>query len=157
MTDQERIAQLEADLRAITDRVGGLMDQALQKDLQPVFRCSHSGLLLPSDYVREWGRKYGIGLGHSPVSEVLDSDYETDPPEVTNRLRSISQIMHPIGPCMAQMDFILVPRPTWDDGQAILDIDDPRMEDRAVIVREKQLINPRSRIRVVQTAYEKGR
>jgi len=27
------------------------------------FQCSHSGLLYPEDYIKEWGTKYGRGMG----------------------------------------------------------------------------------------------
>ena len=151
MSPEEQIATLEANLRSVTDQVGRLMDQISGKGLEPVFRCSHSGLFLPADYVKEWGRKYGIGLGHSPVSEVLDSDYDTDPPELTNRTRRIEQVMHPVGPCMAQMDFLLVmPGQSF----AVLDLEDPAMETRAIIVREKQLKNPKSRLPLMRAALE---
>lgn len=153
---EEKFAELEANLRSVTDQVGGLMDAALQKNHVSAFRCGHSGLLLPADYLRGWGRTYGIGLGPEPVSEVLDTDYDTDPPEVTNKIKRIEQIMHPVGPCFSQLDHVMVPAEVFAAQSAILHVDDPDMDRRVAIVRPKQLVNPRSRLRVLQSKYERG-
>jgi len=149
----KQFAQFEADLRAVTDKVGLLMDKVAQKGFVPAFVCNHSGLLLPGDYVKQWGRKYGIGQGPSPVSEVLDTDYDTDPPEITKSIRSIDQIMHPVGPCFAQVDLLLVDPQEFAAKAAILDRDDEGMFKRCTIVRAKQLENPRGRLRTMQTKW----
>jgi len=102
------------------------------------FRCRHSGLYYPPDYAKEWGRKYGIGLGPHPVSEILDTNYnakiatcEVDP----------SRTMFPVGVTKGQLDFVMVTHEEYNANKAILAIDDPRMEKRAKIVQEKQKKN----------------
>lgn len=144
---------IEAALKATTDKVGGLMDMVLQKDYVPAFVCNHSGLLLPGDYVKEWGRLYGIGYGPDPVSEVLDSDYDTDPPAITPAIRRIEQIMHPVGVCFAQVDRTMVHPSVFMTSKAIMEHEDMEMEARASIVREKQLKNIRGRLRTMQAAW----
>jgi len=146
-------AKHEENLRAVTDQVGSLMDKVLQKGFIPVFVCNHSGLFLPGDYVKQYGRKYGIGQGPSPVSEVLDTDYEVDPPEITNQIRSIDQIMHPVGPCFAQVDLLLVNPAEYEAKKAIIDLEDQGMYKRMDIVRQKQMVNPRGRLRVMHTKW----
>lgn len=146
--------EVETNLRAVTDKVGLLMDKVLQKGFVPAFVCNHSGLLLPGDYVKQWGRKYGIGQGPSPVSEVLDSDYDTDAPDITPQIRSIEQIMHPVGPCFAQVDLLLVDPQEFSAKAAVLAMDDEQMYTRARIVRARQLVNPRGRLRTMQTKWE---
>lgn len=147
------LEELEADLKAITDQVGGILDKVEQKGFVPAFRCGHSGLWYPSDYVKQWGRFYGFGLGPTPVSECLDSEYDVSPPAVTPDIRSIDQLMHPVRFSMAQMDFDLVAPATLESLKPILAIDDPYMERRANILRQKQLANPRGRIRNLHAAW----
>lgn len=149
--------ELEMSLKAVTDKYSGLVDQVMQKGWVPVFRCSHSGLLLPGDTVKEWGRGYGSGLGPSPVSEVLDSDYHTLPPMPTaqTRLTSLSQIMHPTGPCMAQIDMIMVPAAEAEAKAAVLRRDDLQCKKRTAIVYEKQLKNPRGKVAFYRSAFQK--
>lgn len=154
MITPEQFAELESQLRAVTDRVGGLIDLVEQKGFIPAFVCNHSGLFLPGDYVKEWGRKYGIGQGPSPVSEVLDTDYDTDAPEITPQIRSIDQIMHPVGPCFAQVDLLMVHPKQFEKQAAILAMDDEGMYARCRIVRARQLVNPRGRLRTMQTKWE---
>lgn len=147
---------LEAALKATTDQTGGLMDTVQKKGFVPAFVCNHSGLYLPGDYVKEWGRLYGIGLGPDPVSEVLDTDYHTEPPAITPSIRRIEQIMHPVGPCFAQVDRVMVHPSMFKTAPAIMDHEDLEMEKRAVIVRAKQLQNSRGRLRTMQAAWEKA-
>lgn len=156
-TVEDRFAALESNLRTVTDQIGGIMDRVLKKGFVPAFRCGHSGLLLPADYIKDWGRKYGIGLGPSPVSEVLNSDYDMRPavPE-GNALRRIDQIMHPVGPCMSQVDFDLFEPEEAQAGWAVLDMDDPGMFERSKIVRSRQLVNPRGRIQLFTAKAERA-
>ena len=151
---KEQIAELESQLKSVTDNVGKLMDMVLQKGYKPAFICSHSGLLLPGDYVKGWGRDYGIGLGPDPVSEVFDSDYDTPPPKMDNTIDSLDQIMHPVGPSFAQVDFLMVdPSRLVSANLAILDKDDKRMKRRCEIVLARQLVNPKSKIRALRAAF----
>lgn len=148
------LEQLEAELLSVTDQVGRLMDQAMQKGFVPAFQCGHSGLYLPGDYVKEWGRSYGIGQGPHPSSEVLDSDYYSAPPPITPDIQSIEQIMHPLITTFAQVDFCMVHPSELEGRLAVLVKDDPKMKTRARIVRAKQLANPRGRLRNMQAAWE---
>jgi len=122
--------------------------------MTPAYRCTHSGLLLPGDYVKEWGRKYGIGQGPSPVSEVLDTDYDTPPPALTNDVQRIEQIMHPVGPSFAQVDFTMVlPSAVTGKELAILASADKGMHERAKILLTRQLANRRSKLRALHAAF----
>lgn len=150
---EERIAALEANLRAVTDQVGSLLDRVLQKGFVPVFRCSHSGLLYPADFVREWGRKYGIGLGMSPVSEALDTEYDVPPPEITSELTSIEQIMHPVRVSSAQVDLAMVPPEEWEQFAAIVAHEDRSMRRRVQKVLVKQVANS-TRVRLLRMKYK---
>lgn len=154
-THEARIAELESQLRSVTDNVGRLMDQVTQKGYLPAFRCGHSGLLLPGDYVKEWGRLYGIGLGIHPVSEVLDSEYEVAPPAVTPEIRRIEQIMHPVRNSCAQVDMVMVSPEELEASAAILDLEDPNMDERMLIVRARQLKNPASRLPAMLASWER--
>lgn len=151
------LEEAEAQIRSVTDKVGRLMDLVQQKGFVPAFRCGHSGLWYPGDYVKEWGRRYGIGLGPSPVSEVLDSVYDVAPPAITPEIRRIEQIMHPLQVSMAQVDFDMVPAGTFEapGPVAILAADDPDMDARARICRKKQLANPNGRLHIMQAAWSR--
>lgn len=147
------LEQMEAELYSVTDQVGKLMDLVMQKGFIPAFRCGHSGLWLPGDYVKEWGRKYGIGLGPTPVSEVLDSLYEIAPPAITPDIRRIEQVMHPVQVSMAQVDFDMVAPVDVQAASAIMECEDPAMEKRAAIVYQRQLMNPNSRVPLMRSSW----
>ena len=149
------LQEIEEALKATTDQTGGLMDIVLQKNFVPAFVCNHSGLLLPGDYVKEWGRKYGIGMGPDVSSEVLDTDYYTAPPDITPQIKSIEQIMHPVGPCFSQVDRVMVAPTQFSLDKAIIERDDTDMHVRAKIVRARQMVNPLGRLRVMQAAWER--
>lgn len=99
------------------------------------FRCSRTGLLYPSDYVEEWGRKYGIGLGPVPVSEALVNMYMSplipnpEHPEIT---------MYPVATCRAQVDLVDIGEEPSPEQIPVLAIDDPHMDTRAEIMRSRQ-------------------
>jgi len=147
------LEELENQVLSVTDQIGKAMDLILQKDFLPMFRCCHSGLLLPGDYVKDWGYKYGIGQGPSPLSEVLDTNYDVAMPYVTMDIRDESQLMHPVTVSGAQVDFIMVP-PDQQDKRAVMAIDDPRMMERGKIVRAKQLANPKNRLNVLAMKWK---
>lgn len=138
---QTRVEVLEENLRAITDRVGGIVDQVLQKGYVPVFRCTHSGLYFPADYAKQWGRGYGIGLGPDVCSEALDSIYELPLPDFSEQLRRPENYMHPVRVTKAQMDFLLVAPDDATAQAAILAEEDLDMDRRADVIRKKQLAN----------------
>lgn len=156
MTEEQEIALL-ANVKSITDRMD-LVDAIIKSEKlgQPkvlAFRCGHSGLYLPPDYVKEWGRLYGIGLGPNPVSEVLDSDYHTAPAAINEAIRSFDQVMHPVGNSFAQVDSVLVPAEEAAAAVAICAKDDPYMEARIHIVRARQDVNPMSKRKILRVAW----
>jgi hypothetical protein len=100
-----------------------------------VFRCSRTGCLYPADYVEEWGRKYGIGLGPTPVSEALTNQYDIPIAEAHDQRKT----MHPVGCCRAQVDLVDVSVEEWNEKKAILAIEDKDMVTRGQLMRTKQL------------------
>lgn len=100
------------------------------------FRCSRTGVLYPADYVEQWGRKYGIGLGPIPVSEALINNYDAPIAEDRTNTRT----MHPIGNCHAQVDWVDVTEEEFQLGAAILHENDPDYIERAALMRHKQLL-----------------
>lgn len=99
------------------------------------FQCSRTGVLFPSDYVEEWGRKYGIGLGSVPISEALVNDYQGD----IAHAKDANKTMHAVGVCRAQIDLVEVTEEEFESRKAILDIEDIDLSKRAAIMRDKQL------------------
>lgn len=156
----EQEQQLLANVKSLTDKMG-LVDKVFAAarigvDMVLAFQCGHSGLYLPADYVKMWGRDYGIGLGPHPVSEVLDSDYYTPPPAITPDIESWDQIMHPVGNSMAQVDYMLVERSAMEANLAILVKDDPKMKKRVAVVRENQMMNPKSKLPILAVAWRQA-
>jgi len=148
--DEERLNALEENLKSVTDHTK-LVDDVFKamkvgRSMVLAFQCGHSGLYMPADYVKNWGRGYGIGHGPHPVSEVLDTDYHTAPPAITPETESLDQIMHPVGTTFAQVDYMLVDEAVFNSEAAVLVRDDPHMRKRSSIVRNKQMINPRSKL-----------
>jgi len=160
MNEQEELALL-ANVKSFTDHMK-LVDEVFRqlkvgRNMTLGFQCGHSGLWFPGNYLKEWGRLYGIGLGPTPVSEVLDTDYFTAPPEITSAIRSFDQIMHPVGNCMSQVDAMLVDVEVLQTDAAILAAEDPYMEERARIIRAKQRLNPLSRLPILEARWaQKG-
>jgi len=142
--------KLLADVRSVTDRMDAMdlivKAARLGEEMITVFQCGHSGMFFPGDYVRNWGKFYGIGLGPHPVSECLDSEYDTPIPRITPDIRSIEQIMHPLTITFAQVDFDVVPVSLFEENALILAKDDPHLVERATLIRKKQLANPRSQL-----------
>jgi hypothetical protein len=137
--DTAALDELEANLKAVTDKTGGLLDISLGKGLVWAFRCGHSKLLYPSDYAKEWGRLYGIGLGPDVCSEALDSEYMQDLPSMGDQVRRITQIMHPMHVTRAQMDLVSVTPQEWEQRTTVLDQEDADYQERVPILLTKQL------------------
>lgn len=151
--------ELEAAVRAVTDSnrsIDAILRNArLGREMAVAFQCNHSGMHFPADYVKNWGKLYGIGLGPDPVSECLNSDYDMPVPEITPDIRSWEQIMHPLITTKAQVDMMEV---AIDQVQyLVLAKDDPYLDERARIVRQKQLTNPRSRLRLMAVKWQEMR
>jgi len=158
---QAKLDALDASIKAVTDSSkvhdAILAANNLGVDAVPVFHCNHSGLWFPADYVASWGVDYGVGLGPDPVSEVLNSDYQTAPATPTADTEDITQLMHPVGNVRVQVDMILVPKAltgsldangNWvpSDRMAILAKDDMKMKQRIAIIFQNQLANPKSKL-----------
>lgn len=120
------------------------------------YRCSHSGLYFPSDYMKNWGRKYGIAQGDRPVSEVLNTEYlyPVCVPGEAAGMPQYESAMHPVGVTHAQVDYVEVEEAEYEANKAILHRDDPTMAKRAAIIREKQLAHPQSRIKGLRALKE---
>jgi len=108
------------------------------------FECSSTGLLFPGDYIEEWGRKYGIGLGPVPVSECWESNYELPPATPTRDTRSLDDCGHGVRSCMAPVFPVDVTPEEFKKRRAILNSEDPSGALRWEILRRKQDENPRS-------------
>jgi hypothetical protein len=100
------------------------------------FRCSRTGVLFPADYIEEWGKKYGHGLGSIPVSEALTNDYRCK----TVPGRPGSREMHVLAVSRAQVDLVDVTDEEYQARAAVIALTDPRMEERAKIMIDNQLI-----------------
>jgi len=103
--------------------------------LVQAFRCSHSGLYFPGDYVKQWGRKYGIGLGSQPVSEILNTQ---DHMEISRNLDRPNLSMKPMEVTKAQIDYVEIEQADYDANKAVIALDDPDYAIRSQIVRQKQ-------------------
>lgn len=104
------------------------------------YRCARTGMYYPDDYVEQWGRKYGIGLGPKPVSEALVSSYHMS---IAIPDGAAEKAMHPLECCQAQMDYVdKIPAMDIQGGkdQTILACNDPDMRIRADLMRDKQLL-----------------
>lgn len=101
------------------------------------FRCSRTGLYFPSDYVENWGTKYGQGLGPKPISEALVNEYGAPVCKSTSRP---DRSMHPTSPCLAQVDLVQIPVEEYLANRAILGVEDPSGELRAEVMIEKQQV-----------------
>jgi len=104
------------------------------------FRCSHSGKYFPPDYTKEWGRKYGIGLGPEPVSETLDSDYLSVLPGL-EKLKRPEQLAYAVNSSQAQIDLVEIPLGLFETQSLILAADDPDVERRMDVILPRQLNN----------------
>jgi len=155
--EQDLLANVKAitDRMAIVDRI--IADNRLGVETVMVFRCGESGLLYPGDYIKEWGRLYGIGLGPHPVSESLQSEYEVDPPRITPGIEDIKQIMHPLRVSGVQMDLDLVSKEEAEANAPVIALLDKAMRVRAGILYAKQLANPRGRLGLIRAAWAQER
>lgn len=109
------------------------------------YKCASTGLLFPGDYIEEWGRKYGIGLGPNPCSEALESCYETAPSLAPRDIQSEDQIGHGVRACGAPVFPVEVSEQDFEKGKAILALDDGNYRKRWAVMKAIQNKNPRSR------------
>ena len=100
------------------------------------FKCQHSGLLYPGDYVKQWGIKYGIGQGPEPRSEVLDTYYHLPQGEAYQAGSGV--MMHPVGIKHAMLTEVDVSEEEYNKNAAILHADDMQMTERTKILITRQ-------------------
>jgi hypothetical protein len=134
--------QIEENLKTVTDRLDHL-DNLMSGKEELVFRCSHSGLFYPSDYISQWGRKYGIGLGKEVVSECLDTLYENQVIRPENA-QTMDQVMYPVGVSRSQVDCFFVSPVVAEEKKPIIASEDPVYIKRTPILIQKQLEHPGS-------------
>ena len=135
--ENKKKEELEKDLESVTDSKKDL-DGLVKGTSVLVFRCAHSGLYFPSDYLRMWGRKYGIGLGRNPVSEILDTNYEAKLPDI-NDVKDVADILFPFGVCRSQVDSIVMKVEEARVKKPIIAVMDTDYYERREVIRKKQL------------------
>lgn len=145
--------EIEKNLKSITDS-HKLTDDLQSKKKTLLFRCAGSGLYFPGNYVEQWGRKYGIGLGPNVLSECLETDWNA-PCAVPENLRTPEQIMFPVKQGGHQVDAYIVPTEQIEaqfadfDSFAVVAKLDPYIVKRGMIVRNKQLENKNGRLKAI--------
>lgn len=112
------------------------------------YMCSSTGLYFPADYVEEWGRKYGHGLGPMPVSECWESMYEGPVALPTRDTRSLHDCGHAIRTCCAPVFPVQITAEEYEKNKAICQHEDPRGDARWKIVRAIQVKNKKGRLQV---------
>lgn len=157
MMTEEQEQELLANVKSVTDRMT-IVDSILKAnrmgvDMVMAFQCGESGLYYPANYVKDWGKSYGIGLGPHPVSESLQSEYDVAPPAITSETQNLVQIMHPLRSSGAQMDLCTVGAEWFAAHQAVPVQGDEKMAKRAPILYAKQVANPRGRLGMVRAAW----
>lgn len=115
------------------------------------FRCSRTGVLFPPDYIEEWGRRYGIGLGSMPVSEALVNCYESPIGNCKDPLHT----MYPVAVCRSQVDLVDIPdKDPQLEKKAILAIDDLDMVLRSEVMRQRQRVHSAEMGRIYKSEVE---
>ncbi len=153
MNEQQEF-ELLANVKSITDRLN-LVDQVFKAarmgvDMVLVFQCNESGLYFPGDFVRGWGKDWGLLLGPDVCSETLQSMYDVAPPMPDRTTLHMDQIMHPVRVSRAQVDAHLVERSFAEANMAIPALGDEQMIRRAPIILGKQRENPASRLHALK-------
>jgi len=122
--------------------------KAIEKGERVMFyQCDGTGLLFPPDYVEQWGRKYGIGMGRSVISECLETIWTEDPPASESRPE---KVMFPVGRGGYSVSGVVLKPDDLEHYEfAICRKDDPTMEKRATLIRQKQLDNKNGRLATV--------
>jgi hypothetical protein len=147
--------ELEQAVKAVTSRMDVVDKVAASKGaLKAAFVCSDSGMYFPADYVKEWGNLYGIGLGPDPVSETLQSIYHIPPANITRDTQSAFSLMHPVRISRASVHLITVPAADIKANSAVLAEEDNKMALRAPILFKKQMVNPKSKLKVMMAGYK---
>jgi len=103
-----------------------------------VIRCNKCGLCYPEDYIQEFGRKYGRGLGKTAVCEGLSSNYHRPIMPRGQLATSVEQLMHPLSICRGTVGMATVTAEELKENTPILAVGDKGMKLRAPIMREIQ-------------------
>lgn len=101
---------------------------------QHVYVCARTGLAYPPDYVEQWGIKYGVGFGPTPISESLVNDYWL--PVVGEG----DKAMHPLSVSRSQVDKLTMSEEEYAEYAAIIAGDDPDIIHRGGLMKIKQII-----------------
>ncbi len=150
------IEEIEKNLKSITDRLD-MLDPLVQGKKHLYFRCSHSGLYFPADYIREWGRKYGKGLDIHPVSECWDSMYHIYP-TVSRNQGSLAETMHPVRSSFAPINDFFASREMPKEFMLLTDVDDPNKKRRVPLIIAKQRKNKANKLDVaIAVARQEGK
>lgn len=154
---EEKWAELEANVKSVTDRMT-IVDEIFKankmgRTMVMAFQCGESRLYYPANYVKDWGKEYGIGLGPHPVSESLQSEYDVAPPAITPETQSILQIMHPLRSSGAQMDLCTVDELSYKSGLAVLAKGDEKLGKRSPILYARQCVNTRGRLGLIRASW----
>lgn len=118
------------------------------------YRCQGTGLYFPDDYIENWGRNYGKGLGNRPVSECLQTKWNSPIADPGPNIRNKTQIMFPVGVGFHGIDRVEVEESEFKANRAITMKEDPFMEKRAEIIRNKQMNNKNGRLKAYAGTQE---
>jgi len=150
----ETAAEMMEQLLTITT-IHGVQEHIQSGEKVVLYQCQGTGLYFPGDYLEMWGRKYGHGLGKKPVSECLESNY-TRKVAFPKKLKNVEQIMFPLEHGNHDIDAVIMsPEEAKKCKPAILMINDPFMQKRGKLLRQKQLDNKNGLLK--QLIYSKKR
>jgi len=96
------------------------------------YQCTKCETIYPPDYMENWGRKYGKGLGSSPCCEALTSNYASKP---QGPIGQPHLAMHSVGNCRGMMIPVMLDEAT---PTAILADEDRLMTKRAKVMQDIQ-------------------
>lgn len=154
--DLDALDNLAASVKAVTDSNASIdaVIKAARIGAPKViaFRCTHSGMFMPSDYAKEWGTKYGHGLGTQVVSESLNSQYFVEPSQ-PERAKNLVQLMHPVEVSQAQMDYVVIDAEEYKANRLVPAIDDSDLNIRIPLLYKKQLAKKGSRLSLLSAQF----
>lgn len=151
-TLEQKVEEILSSLRTVTDRID-MLDPLIEGKQNMYFVCLHSGMYFPADYIKMWGKKYGIGLGGEARSECLDTEYNVRP--ALEGIKTIEDIMHPCKVSGAPLDVVFTSKPVPKSRLLITSYHDRRGELRGPLMRKKQLRNPLNQIAALTTVAMK--
>lgn len=98
------------------------------------YRCRHSGMYVPEDWVKDWGRHPGThGLGPTPISPCHDSqEYQPKAEDFAKEL------MHPTGLAHAELDWVDITPEEFESKKLILPNEDNGNMRVVTLMKAKQ-------------------